>query len=43
MTSLEEKVKGIIENICEDFNNLPIEERKRINKYLSYMQISTIW
>lgn len=43
MTSLEEKVIGIIENVCEEFNNLPIEERKRINKYLSYMQISTIW
>jgi hypothetical protein len=43
MTSLNEKVKGILENVREDFNNLPIEERKRISKYLSYMQIFTIW
>jgi len=43
MTLLEEKVNGIIENVGDEFNNLPIEERKRINKYLSYMQILTIW
>lgn len=43
MTSLEEKVNGIIENVGNEFNNLPIEERKRIGKYLSYTQILTIW
>lgn len=43
MTSLEEKVKGILENVGEDFYNLPIEERERIDKYLSYKQILTIW
>ena len=42
MTSLEEKVNGIIESVRDDFNNLPIEDRKRIDKYLSYMQILTI-
>jgi hypothetical protein len=41
MTTLEEKVVDIIEN--SDFNDLPFEERKRINKYLSRMQILTIW
>lgn len=43
MTSLEERVNGIIENVGDEFNGLPIEERKRINKYLSFMQILTIW
>lgn len=43
MTSLEEKVIGILESVNDDFNNLPIEERKRIDKYLSYKQILTIW
>ena len=43
MTSLEERVRGIIENVGEEFNALPIEERKRINKFLSHMQILTIW
>ena len=43
MTSLKEKANGIIENVRNEFNNLPIEERKRIGKYLSYMQILTIW
>lgn len=41
MTTLEEKVNDIIEN--SDFNDLPFEERKRICKYLSQMQILTIW
>lgn len=41
MTTLEEKVVDIIEN--SDFNDLPFEERKRIGKYLSRMQILTIW
>ncbi len=43
MTSLEERVNGIIENVGNEFNNLPIEERKRIGKYLSYTRILTIW
>lgn len=43
MTSLDEKVNGILESVRDDFNSLPIEERKRIGKYLSYMQILTIW
>lgn len=43
MTSLEERVKGIIENVGAEFNDLPIEDRKRINKFLSFMQILTIW
>lgn len=41
MTSLEEKVMAIIES--SDFNDLPFEERKRIGKYLSRMQILTLW
>lgn len=41
MTTLDEKVVDIIEN--SDFNDLPFEERKRIGKYLSRMQILTIW
>lgn len=41
MTSLEEKVMAIIES--SDFNDLPFEERKRISKYLSRMQILTLW
>ena len=41
MTTLTEKVNNIIEN--SDFNDLPFEERKRICKYLSRMQILTIW
>ena len=43
MTSLEEQVKGIIENVGAEFNALPFEDRKQINKYLSFMQILTIW
>ena len=41
MTTLEEKVMAIIES--SDFNDLPFEERKRIGKYLSRMQILTLW
>lgn len=41
MTTLIEKVNDIIEN--SNFNDLPFEERKRICKYLSRMQILTIW
>lgn len=41
MTTLSEKVNDIIEN--SDFNDLPFEERNRISKYLSRMQILTIW
>ena len=43
MTTLEERARAIIENVGEEYNALPIEERKRINKYLSHMQILTIW
>lgn len=38
MTSLEEKVNGIIEGVSAEFNNMTYEERKRIKKYTSYMQ-----
>lgn len=41
MTSLDEKVMAIIES--SDFNDLPYEERERISKYLSRMQILTLW
>ena len=41
MTTLEEKVIAIIES--SDFNDLPFEERIRISKYLSRMQILTLW
>jgi hypothetical protein len=41
MTTLIEKVNDIIEN--SDFNDLTFEERARICKYLSRMQILTIW
>lgn len=43
MTTLDEKVKAIIDNVSSDFNNLPIEERKRIGRYKSETQILTIW
>lgn len=43
MTSLKEKVNGIIDGVSADFNKLPYEERKRIQKYISFMQILTIW
>ncbi len=43
MTTLEEKVNAILENVGDDFNNLPFEERKRINRYISRTQILTIW
>lgn len=43
MTTLDEKVKGILENVSIEFNALPLEERKRIHKFLSYEQILTIW
>lgn len=43
MTSLKEKVNGINEGVSAEINKLPYEERKRIQKYTSYMQILTIW
>lgn len=43
MTTLYEKVIGILGNVEEDFNAMPIEERKRIIRYTSYQQILTIW
>ena len=41
MTTLEEKAMEIIDN--NDFNDLPFEERRRITKYLTIMQILTLW
>ena len=41
MTSLDEKVQIILDE--SDFNDLPFEERKRINKYNKQMQILTLW
>ena len=41
MTTLEEKVTAILED--SDFNDLPIEERRRIAKYMNEQQILTIW
>lgn len=43
MTSLEEKVRAIIDNVGDDFNSLPFEERKRIARFTSQQQILTIW
>ena len=43
MTTIEEKAIAIMENVADEFNALPFEERKRINKYVSNMQILTIW
>lgn len=43
MTTLDEKVKDILENVSIGFNALPLEERKRIRKFLSYQKILTIW
>lgn len=41
MTTLEEKVQNILDE--SDFNDLPIEERRRIGKYMAEKQILTIW
>ena len=43
MTTLEEKVMAIIDNVSSDFNALPKEERIKIIRYTSEMQILTIW
>lgn len=43
MTSLDEKVRAILDDVSEEFNALPFDERKRICKYTSHMQILTIW
>jgi hypothetical protein len=43
MTTLEEKVKDIIDNVSTEFNDLPFETRKAIHKFTSEMQILTIW
>ena len=42
-TSLEEKVKNIIEDYSDEFNSLPKEERERIGKFLTCKQILTIY
>ena len=41
MTTLEEKVQYILDE--SDFNDLPLEERRRIRKYRDEQQILTIW
>ena len=41
MTTLEEKVQYIFDE--SDFNELPLEERRRIRKYRDEQQILTIW
>ena len=41
MTTLEEKVQYIFDE--SDFNDLPLEERRRIRKYRDEQQILTIW
>lgn len=41
MTSIKEKVNDILEN--SDFNDLPFEERKRIDKYMLERQISILY
>ena len=41
MTTLEEKVQYIFDE--SDFNELPLDERKRIGKYMDEQQILTIW
>ena len=41
MTTLEEKVQAIVES--SDFNDLSLEERKRIKRYMDQRQILTIW
>lgn len=43
MTSLKEKVMAILEDVGDEFNQLPYEERKRISKYMSRQQILDIW
>ena len=43
MTSLKEKVMAILEDVGDEFNQLPYEERKRISKYMSRQQIQDIW
>ena len=40
MTTLEEKVRNILDE--SDFNELPLEERRRIRKYRDEQQILTI-
>lgn len=41
MTNLEKEVNDIIEN--SDFENLPYEEGKRINKYMQEQKIFTVY
>lgn len=43
MTSVEEKAIEIFSSVSDDFNSLPYDERKKIGKYISKMQILTIW
>ena len=41
MTTLKEKVQYIFDE--SDFNDLPLEERRRIRKYCDEQKILTIW
>ena len=43
MTSLDEKVNAICENVSADFNALPYDERFRIARFNHKTQILTIW
>lgn len=41
-TSLMERANAIIEDCGADYNALPIEERKRIGRYMAYEKILTV-
>lgn len=41
-TSLMERANAIIQDCAEDYNALPIEERKRIGRYMAYEKILTV-
>lgn len=41
-TLLMKRANAIIEDCAEDYNALPIEERKRIGRFMSYEKILTV-
>ena len=41
-TSLTERANAIIEDCAADYSALPIEERKRIGRYMAYEKILTV-
>ena len=41
-TSLMERANAIIEDCADDYSALPIEERKRIGRYMAYEKILTV-